>query len=53
MSKGVPLNDVARVMGHEHIATTLDRYTHRPEDGDAAVKSTFADFSLTPDEDQT
>ncbi|HEX6500561.1 MAG TPA: tyrosine-type recombinase/integrase [Micromonosporaceae bacterium] len=28
VSDGVPLNEVARVMGHEQISTTLDRYTH-------------------------
>lgn len=47
VSDGVPLNHVARVMGHEHISTTLDRYTHATRDGEDRVRRTFADFQLT------
>ncbi|WP_247661756.1 tyrosine-type recombinase/integrase [Micromonospora sp. U21] len=28
VSDGVPINDVAKVMGHEQTSTTLNRYTH-------------------------
>ncbi|MFI6823667.1 tyrosine-type recombinase/integrase [Micromonospora sp. NPDC050187] len=44
---GVPLNDVARVTGHEQISTTLDRYTHAFEAGANRVRESFADFPLT------
>jgi integrase len=47
VSDGVPLNDVARVMGHEQISTTLDRYTHAFEAGAEKVRDSFADFPLT------
>jgi integrase len=55
VSDGVPINDVARVMGHEQISTTLDRYTHAFEAGAEKVRESFADFPLTsePDEDET
>jgi site-specific recombinase XerD len=43
----VPLNHVARVLGHQNISTTLDRYTHVGKDGDDRVRRTFADFRLT------
>ncbi|GLY25413.1 tyrosine-type recombinase/integrase [Micromonospora sp. NBRC 101691] len=33
ITDGVPLDDAARVMGHEQISTTLDRYTHTSETG--------------------
>lgn len=33
ITDGVPINDVARVMGHEQISTALDRYTHAFESG--------------------
>ena len=29
VSDGVPINVVSRLMGHEQISTTLDRYTRR------------------------
>ncbi len=35
VSDGVPINDVARVMGHEQTSTTLDRYTHANRDRNA------------------
>ncbi|UWZ40161.1 tyrosine-type recombinase/integrase [Dactylosporangium roseum] len=48
VSDGVPLNDVARVMGHEQISTTLDRYTHAFEQrGAERVRDAVADFPLT------
>ena len=47
VSDGVPLNDIARVMGHEQISTTLDRYTHAFEAGAEKVRESFADFPLT------
>ncbi|MBQ0893904.1 tyrosine-type recombinase/integrase [Micromonospora sp. U56] len=55
VSDGVPINDVARVMGHEQISTTLDRYTHAFEAGAQKVRDSFADFPLTfeADEDES
>ncbi|MEU4715293.1 site-specific integrase [Micromonospora purpureochromogenes] len=55
VSDGVPINDVARVMGHEQISTTLDRYTHAFEAGAEKVRASFADFPLTfeADEDES
>lgn len=55
VSDGVPINDVARVMGHEQISTTLDRYTHAFEAGAEKVRDSFADFPLTfeADEDES
>ena len=32
VSDGVPVNVVQRVMGHEQASTTLNRYTHAPDD---------------------
>jgi integrase len=52
VTRGVPLNDVARVMGHEHISTTLDRYTHSSRGGQRRVLDSFADFSLTEDDER-
>jgi Phage integrase family len=48
VSAGVPVNDVAEVLGHEQTSTTLDRYTHPSRDRDDRVRSVFADFPLTP-----
>ncbi|RQW92418.1 hypothetical protein DKL51_19055 [Micromonospora globispora] len=55
VSDGVPINDVARVMGHEQISTTLDRYTHAFGAGAEKVRDSFADFPLTfeADEDES
>ncbi|MGW0431858.1 tyrosine-type recombinase/integrase [Micromonospora sp. NPDC003197] len=50
ITDGVPVNDVARVMGHEQISTTLDRYMHAFEAGADRVRESFADFPLTLDE---
>lgn len=47
VSAGVPVDDVADVLGHEQTSTTLDRYTHPSRDRAARVRSVFADFSLT------
>jgi integrase len=49
VSDGVPINDVAKVMGHEQTSTTLDRYTHSTRDRDRRVLASFAAFSLPPD----
>lgn len=53
VSDGVPVNVVSRLMGHEQISTTLDRYTHDARDyADLRVRQVFAplaaDFLLTP-----
>ncbi|WP_328384091.1 tyrosine-type recombinase/integrase [Micromonospora zamorensis] len=47
VTDGVPINVVQRVVGHEKASTTLDRYTHTPEDYADRVRLTFADDSLT------
>lgn len=47
VTDGVPVNIVRRVVGHEKASTTLDRYTHTPEDYADRVRLTFADDSLT------
>ncbi|NIL63192.1 tyrosine-type recombinase/integrase [Salinispora arenicola] len=49
VTDGVPVNIVRRVVGHEKASTTLDRYTHTPEDYADRVRLTFADDSLTFD----
>jgi integrase len=46
VSEGVPINDVARVMGHEQTSTTLDRYAHSTRDRDRRVLAAFDAFSL-------
>ncbi|MCO1595550.1 site-specific integrase [Micromonospora sp. RHAY321] len=38
---GVPINLVQRVMGHEQASTTLNRYTHTPDDYAARVLEAF------------
>ena len=48
ISEGVPVNDVAKVMGHEQTSTTLDRYGHSTTDRDRRVLAVFAAFSLPP-----
>ncbi len=52
VSDGVPLNEVARVMGHEQISTTLDRYTHAFDNGSDRVRDSFADFPLTIEQEE-
>lgn len=46
VSDGVPINDVAKVMGHEQTSTTLNRYTHSTAERDRRVLAAFAAFSL-------
>lgn len=48
VSAGVPVNDVAEVLGHEQTSTTLDRYTHPSRDRDGRVRAVSAGFPLTP-----
>ena len=51
VSDGVPVNAVQRVMGHEQASTTLNRYTHTPDDYSQRVRAAFdgpAPFSLPP-----
>jgi integrase len=51
LSDGVPVNVVQRVMGHEQASTTLNRYTHTPDDYGQRVKAAFdgpAPLSLPP-----
>jgi integrase len=51
VSDGVPVNIVQKVMGHEQASTTLNRYTHTPEDYGERVRDAFdgpAPFSLPP-----
>jgi integrase len=52
VSDGVPINDVAKVMGHEQTSTTLDRYTHSTRDRDRRVLGAFDAFLLPPSDDQ-
>jgi integrase len=54
VSDGVPVNVVSRLLGHEQITTTLNRYTHDARDyADVRVRQVFAglgaDFLLTPE----
>ncbi|MFJ5540721.1 hypothetical protein [Micromonospora chalcea] len=37
----MPINLVQRVMGHEQASTTLNRYTHTPDDYAARVLEAF------------
>jgi hypothetical protein len=51
VSDGVPVNVVQRVMGHEQASTTLNRYTHTPDDYGQRVRAAFdgpAPLSLPP-----
>jgi integrase len=45
--RGVPVNDVQAVMGHEQASTTLNLYTHRSDDRDRRILRAFADDLLT------
>jgi hypothetical protein len=45
---GVPINDVAKIMGHEQTSTTLDRYTHSTSERDRRVLRAFDAYSLPP-----
>ncbi|PSK66868.1 Tyrosine recombinase XerD [Micromonospora sp. MH33] len=51
VSDGVPINDVAKVMGHEQTSTTLNRYTHSTSERDRRVLKSFPAFSLPPGND--
>jgi integrase len=60
VTDGVPINAVQAVMGHANASTTLNRYTHKPNDYEDRVRATFttnADDLLTfgpddnPDDD--
>jgi integrase len=42
VSEGVPVNVVRRVMGHEQTSTTLDIYTHAPDDYENRVLAAFS-----------
>lgn len=48
VSDGVPVNDVAKVMGHEQTSTTLNRYTHSTSERDRRVLGSFDAYSLPP-----
>lgn len=52
VSDGVPVNDVAKVMGHEQTSTTLNRYTHPSPAYINRIRDAFADFPLTQATDQ-
>ena len=41
VSDGVPVNVVQRVLGHEQASTTLNRYTHTPDDYGKRVRAAF------------
>lgn len=43
VSRGVPMNDVQRAMGHERASTTLDRYTHASGHRDEYVRRAFTE----------
>ncbi|MEV4413550.1 tyrosine-type recombinase/integrase [Catellatospora sp. NPDC049609] len=52
VSDGVPINVVQRVMGHQNASTTLNLYTHAPDDYERKVRDLFgapADEMLTFD----
>ncbi|KAB1128544.1 site-specific integrase [Micromonospora sp. AMSO12t] len=51
VSRGVPVNDVQGVMGHEKPSTTLNLYTHRSDGRDQRIREAFADDPLTPNDD--
>jgi integrase len=55
VTDGVPINLVQRVMGHEQASTTLNRYTHTPDDYADRVLAAFADPAafLLPQADET
>ena len=51
VSDGVPVNDVAKIMGHEQTSTTLNRYTHSTAERDRRVLRSFDAYSLPPADD--
>jgi len=53
VSSGVPVNEVARVLGHSRASTTLNRYTHVfGATRDDRVRDALADFSLTTEAEE-
>jgi len=52
VSDGVPINDVARIMGHEQTSTTLNLYTHSTAERDRRVLRSFDAYSLPPADDE-
>jgi len=50
VSRGVPVNDVQAVMGHEKPSTTLNLYTHQSDGRDKRIRKAFADDPLTDEE---
>lgn len=50
VSRGLPVNDVQRVMGHENAATTLGLYTYPSGRANERVRNAFADDLLIPGE---
>jgi integrase len=51
ISSGLPVNEVARVLGHEQVTTTLNRYTHVLPDTDARngrIRDALDDSPLIP-----
>lgn len=51
VSDGVPINDVARIMGHEQTSTTLNLYTHSTAERDRRVLRSFDAYALPPADD--
>ncbi|WP_404804812.1 tyrosine-type recombinase/integrase [Microbispora sitophila] len=43
ISDGFPMNDVARLLGHEQMLRTLNRYTHSWRDHYGRAQAVFAD----------
>jgi site-specific recombinase XerD len=41
VSGGVRINVVQRIKGHEQASTTLNRYTHTPDDYHQRVRAAF------------
>jgi integrase len=41
VSDGVPVNVVQRVIGHQNASTTLNLYTHAPDDYEGRVRAVF------------
>jgi integrase len=47
VSAGVPINAVQKVMGHQQASTTLNRYTHAPDDYENRVTAAFGDAAAS------
>jgi len=48
VSDGVPVNIVQKVMGHENASTTLNLYTHAPNEFEKRIKDVFDDSADDP-----